>query len=1074
MKQGSFPASPWGGIISVIPPSGERMAELSDRLHAALGDNYRILRELGGGGMSRVFLAEEVRLGRRVVIKVLPPDMAAGVNADRFEREIQLAASLQHPHIVQLLTAGANADLAYYVMPFIEGESLRARLAREGALPMSEVLRILHDVVDALAYSHHHGVVHRDIKPDNVMLSGKHALVTDFGVAKAVSASSGDGHTNLTSLGIALGTPAYMSPEQAAADPRVDHRADIYAVGAMAYEMLCARTPFVAPTPQGMLAAHIAERPEPPLRYRNTIPPAMNELVLRCLEKNPADRIQTADEIAARLAAMATPTGGTTPISTEPVSTARQEAQAAVRRYAPGRVMGLFLFASLAVVGLAFGLTRLFDLPDWLWEGAAMAMAVGLPIVAYTGRVERKRAVQMTMGTLRFEPEPVHHGWFTWRRTIVGGWMALGLVVLLGAGYLVSRKLGVGPGSTLVSSGVLAAQDRIILVEFDNKTSDSTLGASVTEALRIDLGQSNVMRLMEPGDLQAALLRMGRPADTRVTPAVATDVARREGIKAIITGEITQLGSGYSLAARVIDASSGETLVPIRATAADASQLISAVDRLSKDLREKVGESLGRIRGADRLEQVTTSSLEALRLYTEAVRAHAAGRSEEAVKFLQQAVAIDSTFAMAWRKLAVVLPQATAGSAVQAMDAARRAYRFRDRLPPVERALTEAYYHSAVTEDLDKEEAAYRAVLAEDPDEPTALNNLGLLLSSQGRADEAEPLLRHLVASADMQSGYLNLIATLDYEGKHAASDSVLAQFRARWPQSPRGADMLRMRAFTNRDFHAADSLLRDPSLPDPGSQALRINRQYERLAVATAMGRLSEAERVAADLAGTLSAAGEVGGATYLKSVPAGIKFYFLGDAQAMARAADSLLSPAALNSLPPDARPYMGLGFAYAVAGRVDRVRQLRGEWIRVRPAEQRTAADSVYWDALTAQAEGRWREAAVAYDTHRVLSKCPNCDLVDAANAWERAGESDSALARYAVSVTLPEYRTNSGDDSWTLGNTYRKLGEMYEARGDRAKALEYYGDFVQLWRDADAVLQPQVKEARARMAALAGEK
>ena len=339
------------------------MAELSDRLHAALGDNYRILRELGGGGMSRVFLAEEARLGRRVVIKVLPPDMAAGVNAERFEREIQLAASLQHPHIVQLLTAGANADLAYYVMPFIDGESLRARLAREGALPMSEVLRILHDVVDALAYSHRHGVVHRDIKPDNVMLSGKHALVTDFGVAKAVSASSGDGHTNLTSLGIALGTPAYMSPEQAAADPRVDQRADIYAVGAMAYETHCGRAPFVAPTPRGMLAAQIA------------------------------------DEIAARLDSMATPTGGTTPISSTPVSTARQDAAAAVRRSSPARVLGLFALASAAVIIAAYGLTRMFDLPDWIWQGAAAAMAIGLPIIAYTGRVERKRAVAMTMGT---------------------------------------------------------------------------------------------------------------------------------------------------------------------------------------------------------------------------------------------------------------------------------------------------------------------------------------------------------------------------------------------------------------------------------------------------------------------------------------------------------------------------------------------------------------------------------------------------------------------------------------------------------------------------------------------------
>jgi len=1049
------------------------MAELVDRLSAALGDNYRILRELGGGGMSRVFLAEETRLGRRVVIKVLPPDMAAGVNAERFEREIQLAASLQHPHIVQLLTAGATPDLLYYVMPFIEGESLRARLAREGALPMAEVLRILSDVVDALAYSHHHGVVHRDIKPDNVMLSGKHALVTDFGVAKAVSASSGDGHTSLTSLGIALGTPAYMSPEQAAADPRVDSRADIYAVGAMAYEMLCGRTPFVAPTPQGMLAAHIAERPEAPARYRNTVPPAMNELVLRCLEKNPADRIQSADEIAARLAAMATPTGGTTPISTTPVSTARLDAEAAVRRSAPGRVLGLFALASVAVIGAAFAVTRVFDLPDWIWEGTALAMAIGLPIIAYTGRVERKRAVAMTMGSLRFAPEPAHHGWFTWRRTILGGGLALALVVLLAGGYLISRKLGIGPGSTLMSAGVLAAQDRIILVEFDNKTSDSTLGASVTEALRIDLGQSNVMRLMEPSDLQAALQRMGKPAGAALDQALASDVARREGIKAIITGEITSLGSGYSLAARVIDANTGETLVPIRETASDASQLIGAVDKLSKALREKVGESLGRIRGGDPLEQVTTSSLEALRLYTEAVRDHAAGRSEEAVKLLRQAVAVDSTFAMAWRKLAVVVPQAIVGGDAEAMDAARRAYQFRDRLPPVERGLTEAYYYSAVTGDQEKEEAAYRAVLSVNPDEPAALNNLGLLLTSQGRAAEAEPFLRHLVATSQLQSGYLNLQAALVVEGKTAAADSALNEFRRRWPESTRPDDMTRYAAYVHRDYRAADSLIRDPRRREPTAPSQRVAVEYERIAVAAALGRVVESERLSAQLVPTMLAAGARGAALFLQSARAQDQFYFLGDAQAMARAADSLVPRAVLDSLPEPLRPYQGLGFAYAVAGRSDRVRELHAEWIRVRPAEQRSPADSVYWIALAAQSEGRWREAAMAYDEHRLRLKCPMCDLTDAARAWERAGEPDSALARYEQSVTLPDNRTGSSDAAWVLAPTYKRLGEMYEAKGDRAKALKYYGDFVDLWRDADAILQPQVKEVRGRMAALAGE-
>ncbi len=212
------------------------MANLFDRLQSALGDTYRLERELGGGGMSRVYLAEEKALNRKVVIKLLPPEMAAGVSIDRFRREIQLAASLQHPHVVPLLTAGSHDDLLYYVMPFIEGESLRAKLAREGELPIGETLRILRDVADALAYAHRHNVVHRDIKPDNVMISDDHALVTDFGVAKAVTDSTGG--QSLTTIGVALGTPAYMSPEQAAASPHVDHRADIYSLGALAYEML--------------------------------------------------------------------------------------------------------------------------------------------------------------------------------------------------------------------------------------------------------------------------------------------------------------------------------------------------------------------------------------------------------------------------------------------------------------------------------------------------------------------------------------------------------------------------------------------------------------------------------------------------------------------------------------------------------------------------------------------------------------------------------------------------------------------------------------------------------------------
>jgi len=278
-----------------------------------------IERELGGGGMSRVFLAEETSLGRKVVIKVLPADLAAGLNADRFRREIQLAARLQHPHIVPLLSAGAKGGLLYYTMPFISGENLRARIVRLRELPVTDATRILREVADALDYAHEQGVVHRDIKPENILLSGSHALVTDFGVSKALSSATTEtrleGGSVLTSLGIALGTPTYMAPEQAAADPQVDHRADIYALGVVGYELLAGRPPFTGMTPQATLSAQVTMSPDPVTQHRPNIPPALSAAIMRCLEKHPSDRWQTAGELRTQLETVFTPGGVTQPVA---------------------------------------------------------------------------------------------------------------------------------------------------------------------------------------------------------------------------------------------------------------------------------------------------------------------------------------------------------------------------------------------------------------------------------------------------------------------------------------------------------------------------------------------------------------------------------------------------------------------------------------------------------------------------------------------------------------------------------------------------------------------------------------
>ena len=280
--------------------------ELRDQLQSVLGTAYHLERELTGGGMSRVFVADDATLDRKVVVKVLAPELAGSVNFERFKREISTAARLQHPHVVPLLTAGEVDGLPYFTMPFVEGESLRRQIAR-GELPISQAIGILRDVAKALDYAHSKGVVHRDIKPDNVLISGASAAVTDFGVAKALATATHGGAT-LTSIGVALGTPAYMAPEQAAGDANVDHRADIYAFGVTAYEMLTGRTPFAGRSAQQQLAAHATETPDAIERVRPAVPQPLADLVRACLEKRPADRPQSAAAILERLEAVATPT----------------------------------------------------------------------------------------------------------------------------------------------------------------------------------------------------------------------------------------------------------------------------------------------------------------------------------------------------------------------------------------------------------------------------------------------------------------------------------------------------------------------------------------------------------------------------------------------------------------------------------------------------------------------------------------------------------------------------------------------------------------------------------------------
>jgi formylglycine-generating enzyme required for sulfatase activity/pimeloyl-ACP methyl ester carboxylesterase len=340
------------------------MADVPALLTDALRDRYRIERELGRGGMATVYLARDLKHDRPVALKVLHPNLAAVLGPERFLREVRIAAHLQHPHILTLIDSGeASPGALFYVMPYVEGETVRERLRRAGSLSPTDATRVLQEVLDALAYAHRQGIVHRDIKPENIMLTGRHALVMDFGVAKAATAAADAGVVEggtLTTLGLAIGTPAYMSPEQAAGQSTVDARSDVYAVGVLGYEMLSGTPPFSGPTPQAVLAAQVTRAPVPLDRLRPELPAPLVAALMRCLEKEPEKRWASADEMLAQLEAFTTPAAVTA--ASAAVPSRRQPSRALLA--------GVILLVAAVAVGLWVGPLRHARERRWAREQA--------------------------------------------------------------------------------------------------------------------------------------------------------------------------------------------------------------------------------------------------------------------------------------------------------------------------------------------------------------------------------------------------------------------------------------------------------------------------------------------------------------------------------------------------------------------------------------------------------------------------------------------------------------------------------------------------------------------------------
>lgn len=1040
------------------------------RLESALSDIYTFESELGGGGMSRTYLAHEQSLDRRVVVKVLSPELLEGLSIERFKREVLMAARLQHPHVVPVLASGDADGLPWFSMPYVEGESLRQRMLR-GPIALDQAMGILRDVARALAYAHGHGIVHRDIKPDNVLLSGESATVTDFGIAKAISASRADvNSTALTQAGMAIGTPAYMSPEQAAADPELDHRADLYAFGAMAFELLTGEQVFSNRTPARVLAAHLGEQPRDIRELQPDLPAELASLVNQCLAKEPEARPQDAVAIVRQLDAVFS--SGATSGSTS----------SSVTRIRLGRALAVWAGSSAVLLGAVWAATEFVGLPTWAFSGAVGLTLAGLPAVLGTWWVQptARRAARSTatltpggtlrpvgtMATMALKVSP--H--VSWTRTWRAGAVAAGALALMVTAFVTSRALGVGPAASLMGKGSFGERETVVVADFRPPADDSLIGSTVAEALRTDLAQSPNLAVLTRATVRDILDRMQRPRESVVYFPLAREIATREGARAVVDGEIVRLGTSYVISARLVSSLDGSELATFRETASDEAALVPSVGALSRSIREKVGESLRGIRRTAPLERVTTSSLPALRKYVEATRLQATtGETDRALQLLEEAVALDSTFAMAWRRIAVIVNNAGGGE--RARTAIETAMRFRDRLSDEERAFTEGYYYTRGSEpDYEKAAAAYEEVLRRDSLNSTALNNLSVIYTDLRRYDEAAKLLyRSLSSGTATGSNFTNSLLVATALRDSAAADSVATLFARALPDNSslweaRFAQAY-IRGLIDSSAVEARAIARSPQ---PGRQAFVT---YGILADSSVRrGRPGEALRQLAAMRKAMAGGTTSGVTTMQMRVDSAFAQVFLhGNPSEAAVLARRAMAPNMMDSLAPQDRQWLDVLAAAAYAGDSMSARIAHAGYVR----DGSTSSPMRLFSDARANAYLAIANAqhAQAIDQLKLaIAERASPDTEEAflmAMSHERAGRPDSAVVWLKRTLTTPSIGRLDG---LYLPAAKRRIAELLDANGDVRGAIEYYEAFLAEWTQPEPEQAVMVRDVQNRVAAL----
>jgi tetratricopeptide (TPR) repeat protein len=973
----------------------------------ALVDRYAVERELGSGGMATVYLARDLKHDRLVAIKVLRPDLAASLGADRFLQEIRVTAQLSNPHILPLLDSGESDGVLYYVMPFVEDESLRELLKREGALSIERALDIARDVAVALEHAHRAGVVHRDIKPENILLHGDEAVVADFGIARAVSAAGGE---RLTQTGLAVGTPKYMSPEQASGDASVDGRTDVYSLGAVLYEMLAGEPPFTGPNLQAIIAKQLVDPVPSARRVRDTIPESVDAAIRKALAKAPVDRFQTAREFVDALAV-------------EPAAVTGESA-AHQRSWWGG--LSLFVIALFAIGAISWAVTR---------DGGGPAVS--------------------------------------------------------------------------------ATQVAVLPFSMRGSTDLAYLGDGMVDLLSVKLDGAGSLRTADPRAVLAATERRGSGAPD---PATGRAIAEELGAGMYVLGSIVEVGGRLQFDASLYDPSRGDTPVAQASAEGVPAEVLALVDDLAGELLAGQGVLQGT--RLSRLALLTTDSLTALKSYLRGSSHYRAGRFREAAAAFEDAIAVDSSFALAWYQLSVTADWLLRSDV--ALEAAERATRHAERLPERDRRLLEALV-TVRRGDGAAAERQYRAILGTYPDDVEAWFQLGEVLFHfhprlGGDIEESSEAWERIIAiEPDYPTAYVHLARIALTGGDDAELDSMVAQVVARFPTgTDRALELRTLQAMARDDAtERASALVELETASDDDLAEITWS-------AASFAGRLPEAHAIA----GLMAAPSRSAEARALGHVwRAYLQLAWGRWSQAKA---ELVLAGALDPALTITAESYMALSPFLQIAGAErDALRRRLAAWDAARVPESAShnsffsVHNGVYPHIKTYLMgllnAGLGREAEAQQQASRLGAAAPDPRLgsltsdlragVLAELALE-AGREDDALSalegmplavwhqlhvsspffsapreRYLRAVLLDQADRTEEAALWYgsfdevavhdlayLAPAQLRLARMYERTGDLAGAVRHYTEFVRLWSEADPELQGVVEDARSRITAL----